>query len=322
MQQQQSSEQVPWALANPSVTVTRGEHRHPIPHGLGEMVSAELASRGITGSYNLRMGPTVLGTSAMPRLKVVRVTARGTVELRCKPGGNDSARICWLSLPSGTDTTDAVATAEKLAAMLRDNKGGNGMAKAAGAGHGFTSRHENLQAVLKVLCASGAKGKWLSVDRAKRELMGSGVGPASMTKAGWGQVLGAMSRRELLELQRSGEDLVAVRVPEKHVPQEMNEGSSGPIHRLGIGHVLAKPVVHTSFPMPSTVDRRGLQQWLQQLAGIEEGLLSQLVVAEDNEKKAKGVYERIKQEADTVREQMAKAGQAVGAAKLLLEMMK
>jgi citronellyl-CoA dehydrogenase len=66
-------------------------------------------------------GEDMTELASMAKLKVVRVTARGTVELRCKPGGTDTARVCWLSIAQGDAHHDAVGLAEKLAAMLRVN---------------------------------------------------------------------------------------------------------------------------------------------------------------------------------------------------------
>lgn len=309
---------------HPVVTVTRGEHGHPIPDGLGEMVTQELAARGVSGEFNLRMGPTVLGTPSMARLKVVRVTARGTVELRCKPGGNDSARVCWLSLAQGSKTTDMMGEANKLAAVLSNSptNGDNGMVKVHGPGYGFTAQRENVDNTLKVLCASGARNKFIHADRAKRALMDSGVGKAGMTRASWGQVFGALSRQGLLDIERRGDDLVAVRVPEKHVPRGMLNGGGGGFAPLSTGRMGFSPNPDLGVPMPSTVGREGMVSWLRQLAAVEELLLGKLVDAENREKQAQQVYEAAKGEADEVREQLAKAGKAVGAAKLLLEMVK
>lgn len=299
--------------------VVTGEHGHPIPPGLGDLVRTALQSRMVRGAFKLRMGPTVKGTNAMPRLAVVRVTARGTIELRCKPGGNDSARVCWLSIDHGVVTIQGKEVSiEWLAELLKrplQNEEGTNMGTTKGAGATFTHDIDNIKATVRVLAASGAHKGFILADRAKKALTHAGIGPG-MTSASWGQVLGSMGRRGYLELRRQGEALAAVKIAAggmQWVGGGESNGHGKPVVIQASGHAVRKPT-----PMPPLVNG-DLGAWLTNLKGMEEELLRQLVIAEDAERVTGEAYTKAKGEAQVLRDQLARASRTVEAMKLVMD---
>lgn len=300
--------------------VVTGEHGHPIPPGLGDLVRNALQSRMVRGAFKLRMGPTVKGTNAMPRLAVVRVTARGTIELRCKPGGNDSARVCWLSIDHGAVTIQGKEVSiEWLAELLKrplQNEGGNAMGTTKGAGATFTHNIDNIKAAVMVLAASGAHKGFILADRAKKALTHAGIGPG-MTSASWGQVLGSMGRRGYLELRRQGEGLAAVKIAAggmQWVGGGETNGHGKPVVIQASGHTLRK-----APPLMSPPATGDLGAWLTNLKGMEEELLRQLVMAEEAERVTGDAYTKAKGEAQVLRDQLARASRTVEAMKLVMD---
>lgn len=191
-----------------TVTVERGAHTAPIPRGLERLVAQELALRGISGDFVLRLGPPVRSTSHTGRFQVLRLADRNTVEIYAQPGNNDTGRLGYLVMrgPIINSAGHSVSLADLMVALGAKN------------GHPkrphveFTRGEQNVTQALRVLRAI------IGDEPARAATAKYALGEVwpELTTHGWGRVLGTLERRGLLVTTRdAGNRILTVQLTER-----------------------------------------------------------------------------------------------------------
>ncbi|PIR44556.1 MAG: hypothetical protein COV10_04270 [Candidatus Vogelbacteria bacterium CG10_big_fil_rev_8_21_14_0_10_51_16] len=110
-----------------SVEILQGEHQHPIPRGMAKLLRRLCKVAGLKGRRQVKHGAVVKGTAHLRGVSSVGPIGReSTIELRCQPGGNESARRMFFLLQGNEDPEEMCARLERAAARLGKEESGRG----------------------------------------------------------------------------------------------------------------------------------------------------------------------------------------------------
>lgn len=201
------------------IQLNRGKHQHNVPRGTEQLLEEVLQRAGysMNEQWIVTFGPRVTGTATMSRFRVKgHSDAWKSVEVRIKPGGNDTTNICWIFPPQGVTTQeleqrlrnaqDAPAiekTEREIEQNPEKNKDGREMTnKPSGqpsALHGFTRNKENVNVLLLAISENATQPVPIRIIRETvRELFDA----PNANDRSIGKVLATLDHQKLIIAER------------------------------------------------------------------------------------------------------------------------
>lgn len=221
-----------------TVEIKTGKHSTVVAKGTLDILRRKLREAGmpLDSRWVVHAGRAVKGTPHVPEFSVRRISPHKGVEVRVKPGGNDTARTFFIVPPNGMKP-------EQLFSALREVEQAGGETpqpvppkppkpveevseaeespapevpseerkeriaesfSSRGSLSGFTGDVQNIQLALLALSAGQERtgGEWLSPEEA-REALKEEIGLQDASAKGLGAIIGTMERHGYLEGDRT-----------------------------------------------------------------------------------------------------------------------